>query len=36
MNKIKVSKIKKTFQDVKKEIIIIESLTKVLLDSARK
>ena len=36
MNKIKVAKIKKPFQDVKKEIIIIESLTKVLLDSARK
>ncbi len=36
MNKnfrIKVSKIVRPFQDVKKEIIIIDSLTKILLDS---
>ncbi len=33
--KIKLSKIAKPFQDVKKEIIIIESLTKILLDSIR-
>lgn len=36
MNKnlrIKVSKIFRPFQDVKKEIIIIDSLTKILLDS---
>lgn len=33
--KIKVSKIEKPFQDVKKEIIIIESLTKILIDSLR-
>lgn len=33
--KIKVSKIEKPFQDVKKEIIIIESLTKILIDSIR-
>lgn len=32
-HKIKVSKIVKPFQDVKKEVIIIESLTKILLDS---
>lgn len=33
--KIKISKIAKPFQDLKKEIIIIESLTKILLDSIR-
>ena len=32
-HKIEVSKILKPFQDVKKEVIIIESLTKILLDS---
>ncbi len=36
MNKSdKISKIEKPFQDVKKEIIIIESLTKILLDTIR-
>ncbi len=33
--KIKVSKITKPFQNVKKEIIIIESLIRILLDSIR-
>lgn len=36
MNKSdKIFKIEKPFQDVKKEIIIIESLTKILLDTIR-
>ncbi len=33
--KIKVSKITKPFQNVKKEIIIMESLIRILLDSIR-
>lgn len=33
--RIKLSKIGKPFQDVKKEVIVIGSLTKILLDSMR-